>query len=276
MPDFPPTVGATAADVWAYASRTITALTGQPRTDLIGANEDLDTHGYTTARAGGLDNLDAAVSTRSTHSAADVWDVVTRTITALTGQPRTDLMGEDASFEAGAGARKARLDAAISSRSSHTAADIWGVVTRELTGITGTPRTNLLGEDATFEAGSGARKARLDAIPAFETPIESSVVMDGTELTLVEKTDNKMGLLDGYVDLGPMEAGDTIVIREYMIVKAAGSYAKYAEASYSDVQSLPLLHVVTKTAARSIKVTAQQTAGVNRTLDVQFFRRRQA
>jgi hypothetical protein len=228
-PDFPKPAGAgaTAAEVWNYATRELTGFTGTPRSDLIGANESLDAHGYTSARAAKMDMLDAAISSRSSHSAADVWAVASRTLTELKGQPRTDLLGEDASFEAGTGARKARID-------------------------------------------------RLDSIPAFETPVEQSVAMDGTEKTLVEKTDSKLGLLDGYIDLTPMQAGDTIVIRQYMQVKAAGSYVKYAEETYSGAQSIPLLHITTKPAKDKIKVTAQQTAGTNRTLDVQFYRRKVA
>jgi hypothetical protein len=38
----------------------------------------------TSGRAGNLDNLDATVSSRSSHSAADVWAVATRTLTAAT------------------------------------------------------------------------------------------------------------------------------------------------------------------------------------------------
>jgi hypothetical protein len=106
VPDFPRI--ATPADVWTYATRTLTGFTGTPRSDLIGADESLDAHGYTSTRASRLDNLDAAVSTRAT--AADVWGYATRTLTGLTGQPRIDLLGEDASFEAGTGTRKSLID----------------------------------------------------------------------------------------------------------------------------------------------------------------------
>lgn len=209
---------------------------------------------------------------------ADIWGYGTRTLSGITGTPRSDLLGEDATFEAGVGARKAKIDnvdAAITSRSSHAAADIWAVVTRELTGITGTPRTDIIGENASFEVATGrpAKIARLDNIPAFETPVETSVVMDGTEKVLVEKTDDKLGLLEGYIDLTPMASGDTIVIRQSMQIKAAGAYVKYAEETYADAQTIPLLHIITKTAKDKIKVTAQQTGGTNRTLDVQFYRR---
>lgn len=206
-PDFP-AVGGTPASIWAYASRTLTALTGQPRTDLVGANESIDTHGYTSVRAGLLDNLDAAISTRSSHSAADVWAVVARTLTAFTGQPRTDL----------------------------------------------------LGENADFEAGTGTRKARLDIIPAFETATEGSVTMDGTEQIIVTKTDSKMGLLDGMLDLTPMLTGDTLVVRQYMKISAGAAFAKYAEETYAGAQSIPLLYVTTKTNKNDIKVTVEQTA----------------
>lgn len=157
-----------------------------------------------------------------------------------------------------------------------TPAEVWTYGARELTAIIGTPRSDLLGEDATFEAGTGARKTRIDDTPAFEAPVEASITMDGTEKVLVEKTDDKMGLLDGFVDLTPMQAGDTIVIRQYMKVKASGTYVKYAEATYTGAQSIPLLAVTTKSSKTSIKVTAQQTGGVNRTLDIQFFRRKEA
>ena len=157
-----------------------------------------------------------------------------------------------------------------------SAGEVWTYGARQLTGITGTPRTDLLGEDASFEAGAGVRKQRIDKTPAFEAPIEQSILMDGTELVLAEKTDDKMGLLDGYVDLTPMQAGDTIVVREYMKVKAAGAYVKYAEETYSGVQSIALMHITTKPAKTSIKVTAEQTGGTFRTLDVQFFRRKEA
>lgn len=39
--------------------------------------------GYTAARAVKMDNLDAAVTTRSSHSAADVWAVTTRTLSSF-------------------------------------------------------------------------------------------------------------------------------------------------------------------------------------------------
>lgn len=263
-PDFPQIGGATAAQIWAYATRNLNSDANNAVRDAILSD------GQKIPGA----NVDAAISSRATNDG--VWGSASRTITALTGTPRSDLLGEDATFEAGTGARKAKidnLDAAITTRSSHAAADIWAVATRQITALTGTPRSDLFGEDATFEAGTGARKARLDKIPAFETPVEASVVMDGTEKILVEKTDDKQGILEGYVDLTPMVAGNIIVIRQWMKVKTAGNYVKYAEETYSGEQTIPLLYIVTKAAKTSVKVTAQQTDVTYKTLDVQFYRR---
>lgn len=281
MPDFPRI--ATPSEVWAYGTRILTNL-------------DND-------RAARVDNLDATILSRSSHAAGDIWTVAARTITELKGTPRSDLMGEDADFEAGGMERKARIDAdissratqaqilsdatpfpgasiddAISTRSSHAADAIWGVATRALTTLAGGPRTEIIGEDTSFEAATGrpAKIPRLDTIPAYETAVEAPITMTGTEQTLVEKMDDKIGLLDGYIDLTPMASGNTIVIRQSMKVKAAGEYVVYATETYSGAQSTPLLHIVTKTAKTSIKVTAEQTDAAYVTLDVQFFRRLQA
>jgi hypothetical protein len=226
MPDFPRTTATVDPSViWSYSQRTLTGFTGQARADLIGADESLDSHGYTSTRASKLDNLDTTISSRAT--AGDVWSYSARSLTTLAGQPRIDLMGEDASFEAGTGTRKTLID-------------------------------------------------RLANIEAFDTPIEGSVAMTGAELSVVldEITGNPQRFLEGYIDLTPMASGDTIVVRQYIKITSTGNYVKYAEESYSGAQSIPLLYVVTKPARYGIKVTAQQTAGTNRTLNYQFFRRK--
>jgi hypothetical protein len=111
VPDFP-RVSAVVdpAVIWNYSTRTLTGFTGQPRIDLLGSDQSLAEIGYTSARAANLDYLDTPVSTRSTLTAAEVWAYTTRTLTGLTGQPRVDLLGEDADFESGTGARKQLID----------------------------------------------------------------------------------------------------------------------------------------------------------------------
>jgi len=206
--------------------------------------------------------------------ASAVWGYATRTLTGFTGAPRADLVGADEPVYT-------RLDVAVSTRSSHTAADVWAVTTRTLTSLAGQPRIDLLGEDASFEAGTGTRKTlidRLASMDAFDIPIEGSITADGTEQTVIldEVTGNPPRFLDGFIDLSNMAAGDTVVIRQYISIVTPPDYKKYAEETYTDAQTLPLLYITTKTARYGIKITLQQTAGTYRTFKYQFFRRKTA
>jgi len=183
-------------------------------------------------------------------TASEVWAHATRKLTGMDGQPRTDLMGEDASFEAGTGTRKARIDAAISTRAPEAGGNLAAV------------------------------KTRVDAQLVDETPTEGTLTTNLTEQTLVEKdftASPKVCHLEGLVDLSNMQVGDTITIRQYMQIKPAGAYGKYAEESYTSIQSLPMLAVVTRWARYKIKVTLQQTAGIGgKACDYQFFTKKQA
>ena len=152
-------------------------------------------------------------------------------------------------------------------------ATIWNYSSRTLTEFTGQPRIDLLGEDENFEAGTGERKAVLDRLLAPTSPIEDTLTADGSEQTVVEVTGDLEFQLDGYIDLSNMTSGDVVVIREYMKVAPGGNYVKHAEEIYSDAQSLPLLHIVTKPARYGLKITLQQTSGTYRDYPYQFFKR---
>lgn len=169
---------------------------------------------------------------------AEVWANPARTITALTGTPRTDLIGQDNSLEATTGTRIAKVD-----------------------------NVDALVSTRALEAGG-----RLDSIPAFLAPTETPVLLDATDKTLVEVTDIKAGEIEAWVDLTPMVGGDTIVIRYSRKLKAAGTYAKYAEETYTGAQTIPALCIMSKKIYRDTKVTAQQTGGSYKTLDVQIIR----
>jgi hypothetical protein len=231
MPDFPKIGGATASEVWAYATRTIT------------------------------DKADFALSAASRAAVVDeTWD-------------------EAQSQHVGVGTFGKRLDADMTTRSSHAAADIWTVAARTITALTGTPRTDLLGEDASFEAGTGTRKSRIDRlanIEAFDTPIEGTITLDGTEQNVVldEVSGNPSRFLEGHLDLNAMASGDTVVVRQYISLVTPVAYRKYAEETYTGAQSLPLLHITSKSGRYGIKVTVQRTAGTVTSIPYQFFRRR--
>lgn len=97
-----------------------------------------------------IGNLDATVSSRSSHSAADVWTSGTRVLTANTNlNDPTAATTADAvldellsghttagSLGKAVGDLDTNVDTTVSSRSSHSAADVWTVVTRTLTANT--------------------------------------------------------------------------------------------------------------------------------------------
>ena len=94
-----------------------------------------------------------------------------------------------------------------------------------------------------------------------------TLAADGTEQTVREYVG--LGKLHIYLDLAAMLAGDTSMIRQYMKIKAGGTYRKYAEETYAGVQALPLLSMVMKPSKEGVKLSLQQTAGVNRSYDWQ-------
>lgn len=219
-------------------------------------------------------------------TAAEVWAYGTRTLTGFTGTPRVDLLGEDADFEAGTGTRKSYLDAAISTRSSHAAADVWAVTTRTLTGFTGTPRTDLLGEDASFEAGTGTRKAALDRLPsieAFDAPTEGTASFLTTDtypktVTIALSEIGVVHRVECYVDLTELAAGESLRVDQYMSIVSPVSYVLYAQETYSNAQTLPMLFITTKPARYGLKIDLYMAAApaADRSFAYQWFRKRVA
>lgn len=220
MPDYPR--GGSASDIWGYATR---ALTDKAGFTISGTKQTLDA----------LNDI----------TAASVWSVAARTLTAFTGQPRTDLVGADNT--------------------------IWAQATRTITGLTGQPRTDLLGEDASFEAGTGVRKAKIDSLLGMVTEVEGiALTLTAVEQALITTSDNKSHVVTGQIDLSNMIAGDVVEVRQYMMVKSAGTFIAYADEVYSGVQTLPLLNISTKKGKYGIKVTIKQTTGTFRTVDYLF------
>jgi len=113
----------------------------------------------------------------------------------------------------------------------------------------------------------------LDEPPIVAQPLTEftlgTLTADGTEQTVAEL--KVLGTLEGYIDFTNMAGGDTVVINEYVKVKNGGSYILYATATYNDAQSSPMIHTTKLPTKYGVKVTLQQTAGVNRTYDYEFF-----
>jgi len=127
--------------------------------------------------------------------------------------------------------------------------------------------TNL--QVAISPTGTG-REAKLDSIQQFVEEGVGTLTADGTE-QIVREITNIVGKVHAYIDLSNMASGDTVVIREYIMIKEGGSYIKYHEETYSGAQVLPLLHIIMKPAKYGLKITLQQTAGTYRTFDWETF-----
>jgi len=221
MPDFPRI--ATPAEIWAYSPRELTAFVGAPRTDLVGVNEAIYTR------------LDTTVSSRSSHSAVDVWTTVT---------------------------------------------------TRELTAIKGTPREDLIGQDAAIPATTVARIAALDRLPnieAFDAPIEGVVTFAAaaTYPLTIDLITSEIGvkhIVEGFIDLSELASGEDLKIREEMSLVTPVDYKAYAEETYSGVQTLELLNVATKPAKDGLRIRASMDTApaADRAFRYQFFRKRVA
>lgn len=102
----------------------------------------------------------------------------------------------------------------------------------------------------------------------FEVFAEGTLTANGTEQTLAELTESVR--VSGYVDLSKLQAGDTVVIRQY--IKLFASYKQYYGEVYSGVQTEPMVYVQSKEIASSTKITLQQTGGTYRTFDYKFIK----
>lgn len=99
------------------------------------------------------------------------------------------------------------------------------------------------------------------------------VSTSGLEQVLLDHNGGAPCEISGYIDLSPMDGGDTMVLRLYARVKKNGAWSKYGEEVYSDAQSLPLVYITPKPETHGMRVTIQQTSGLSRTLDYEFFRK---
>ena len=107
-------------------------------------------------------------------------------------------------------------------------------------------------------------------LPPLTEHASGTLTADGTEQDVTELT--IQATLEGLIDLANMEVGDGVTIREYIKLKSGGTYRLYESATYSDAQTKPGVHVVKLPGRHGVKITLEQTAGVNRTYDYEFFR----
>lgn len=220
-PDFPkpPGGGATAAEVWSYATRSLNS-------DAVNAIRDAIISDATKIPGA---NIDAAISGRAPASEYDI--------------------------------EMARIDANISTRAPANEYDI------ELDAA--------VSSRAAIADYSAARAAKIDKIQDFLEEATGTLTATGAEDTIKEITDT-INKLHCFLDMTNMAAADSVTIRQYMKIKAAGSYIKYAEEVFTDVQTIPMLYIVIKPARHGIKITLEQTAGTYRDFDWETFQEKAA
>jgi hypothetical protein len=91
---------------------------------------------------------------------------------------------------------------------------------------------------------------------------------DGSEQVVMEISEPAR--VSGYINLANMDAGDTVVIKQY--VKLTEEYKRYASETYTGVQENPILYITPKELASAIKVTIQQTSGAYKTFEYLFIK----
>ena len=99
---------------------------------------------------------------------------------------------------------------------------------------------------------------------------DGTIIADGSEQTLLECSE--IARVMGYVDLSEMDMGDIVIIRQYVRVKPDLPMKKYAEETYSNKQTIPLVYLTPKELDYGMKFTLQQTTGAFKTFDYNFIR----
>ncbi len=195
--------------------------------------------------------VDAAVSSRSTLTQAQIISDTTPFLGAsISGiKTKTDVIGASVALETAGNlaAVKTKTDALPTDPADESLLEA-AIATR-----------------ASATDYTAGRAAKIDKIQDFLEEGFGTLTADGTEQTVRDYTG--LGKLHAYIDLTNMVAGNSVTIRQFMKIKTAGAYVKYAQETYTDVQTLPLLHIIMKPGKFGVKVTLQQAAVVYKTYD---------
>jgi hypothetical protein len=93
-----------------------------------------------------------------------------------------------------------------------------------------------------------------------------------TETTVVEFANvGNTYITEGYIDLGNLASGDTVVVTEYIAVDGV-NYRIFDQNTFQNAQSKPIIrfHAKTFTSNMKHKVTINQTAGTLRSFPYSF------
>ena len=108
-------------------------------------------------------------------------------------------------------------------------------------------------------------------IPKITSIISSSITMTGAEQILLEQPDGIISRISGYIDLTNLAGGDTVIIRMYLRVISGGAWRLYHQDEYNGPVAPAVVHVVERPENHGLRLTLQQTAGVNKVIDYEFY-----
>jgi hypothetical protein len=188
-----------AADVWSAGARTLTAAT-----NITSTGNAVGLHTDDKVLLGGTTHTSAVIPTvTTTTTATSVTNDVNLNMSQTTpGSPTADTVGEALRFS------HENLDAAITSRSSHAAADIWSVGTRTLTGATNITSTgNAIGLHTDDKVLLGGTTHTGAIIPNVTLTATTTNVTNGvTASTVSDKTGYSLTADQSGVTVGTVNA----------------------------------------------------------------------
>lgn len=92
-----------------------------------------------------------------------------------------------------------------------------------------------------------------------EEKSSGEISADGTEQTIVEISEvSKVG---AFISLENMQAGDEVVITEYIKLTESGGYKIYTKETYTGSQLEPVIFSIHKNVTKGWKLTIKQNAG---------------
>lgn len=107
----------------------------------------------------------------------------------------------------------------------------------------------------------------------YPSSVEGTVIADGSEQTVLQSEETEVHWWEGFIDLGALQSGEQVVMREYASVITPASYKLYFDETYTGVLANPMLYIMTKPAKYGLKLTLEQVSGTLRSFPFQLFKR---
>jgi hypothetical protein len=103
-------------------------------------------------------------------------------------------------------------------------------------------------------------------------PLKSGVLTaTGGEDVVLEYADSEPFKIQGWINLKNMAAGDVVVITQRFTLQNDTEPSIFAQRTYKDTQSQPLIHITPREILKGVKVTIQQTSGTLKSFPHEFY-----